>query len=490
MPPGQLGRYEIVEELGRGAMGIVYKARDPLIDRIVALKTIALDLSGDEAEAFEQRFYREAKSAGRLNHSSIVTIYDVGKSGGVAYIAMEYLQGQSLRDILDSGVVIPVEKTADIIAQVADGLAFAHEHGIVHRDIKPANIMVLDSRTVKIMDFGIAHLPAGSRTVAGTVFGSPKYMAPERIAGEQVDGRADIFSLGAVLYEMLTGFAPFFAGDLDTLLDQVINVTPAPPRSRNKTIPFSFDHIVATAMAKRPEDRYPDARAMATAVRNFRDLRAPGAVPHWPVSSARASGPTHEGTPVEPSPAAAVVAVVAPEHDDAPEIGPVPGIGFGQRRKLVVYGGTAALIALLAGAAVLSQRAAKAPPQQPEGVAPTAELADASPRVAGEPTPQGEPSPSTTVAATSPSAPHPSPSAEVKPPPPAEPPMARLSLAVAPWGEVYVDGKRKGVAPPLTEIRLAPGKHTIEIRNTTFPSFAQSVNLAANGSLKIRHKFQ
>jgi serine/threonine-protein kinase len=492
MPPGQLGRYEIVEELGRGAMGIVYKARDPLIDRIVALKTIALDLSGDEAEAFEQRFYREAKSAGRLNHSSIVTIYDVGKSGGVAYIAMEYLQGQSLRDILDSGVVIPVERIADIIAQVADGLAFAHENDIVHRDIKPANIMVLDSRSVKIMDFGIAHLPAGSRTMAGTVFGSPKYMAPERIAGEQVDGRADIFSLGAVLYEMLTGFAPFFAGDLDTLLDQVINVTPAPPRSRNKTIPFSFDHIVATSMAKRPEDRYPDARAMATAVRNFRDLRAPGAVPHWPVSSVRASEPTHERTPVEPSPAAAVVAVAAPAHDDAPEIGPGAGIGFGQRRKLVVYGGTAALLALLASAAVLSQRAANAPPapQQPEGAAPSAEAADASPHVAGWPTPQGGASTATTVAATSPSAPYPSASAEVKPPPPAEPPMARLSLAVAPWGEVYVDGKRKGVAPPLTEIRLAPGKHTIEIRNTTFPSFAQSVDLAANGSLKIRHKFQ
>ena len=495
MPPGQLDRYEIVEELGRGAMGIVYKARDPLIDRIVALKTIALDLSGDEAEAFEQRFYREAKSAGRLNHSSIVTIYDVGKSGGVAYIAMEYLQGRSLRDILDSGVVIPVERIADIIAQVADGLAFAHENNVVHRDIKPANIMVLESRSVKIMDFGIAHLPAGSRTVGGTVFGSPKYMAPERIAGEQVDGRADIFSLGAVLYEMLTGFAPFFAGDLETLLDQVINVTPAPPRSRNKTIPFSFDHIVATSMAKSPEDRYQDARAMATAVRNFRDLRAPGAVPHWPVSSARASGastPTHERTPVEPSPAAAVVAVVAPQHDDAPEIVPAPGIGFGQRRRLVVYGGTAALIALLAGAAVLSRRAANAPPapQQSEGVAPAAELADASPRGAGSPTPQDEPSPSTTVAAAAPSVPQPSPSAEVKPPPPAEPPMARLSLAVAPWGEVYVDGKRKGVAPPLTEIRLAPGKHTIEIRNTTFPSFAQSVDLAANGSLKIRHKFQ
>jgi len=267
MPPERLGRYEVIEELGRGAMGVVYKARDPLIDRVVAIKTVALDNSPEESEAFVQRFYREAKAAGRLNHSNIVTIHDVGESDGVAYIAMEFLQGQSLREILDSGVVLPPERTADIVAQVADGLAYAHENGIVHRDIKPANIMVLDSGRVKIMDFGIAHWRAGSRSSSGTLFASPKYMAPERIAGQRVDGRADIFSLGAVLYEMLTGFAPFFGGNLEALLDQVVNETPAPPRSRNKTIPFAFDYIVATSMAKRPDDRYPDARAMASAVR-------------------------------------------------------------------------------------------------------------------------------------------------------------------------------------------------------------------------------
>src|SRR5882757_6716326 len=177
----QLGRYEIVGELGRGAMGVVYKARDPLIDRTVAIKTIDLDMSHEEPEAFERRFYREAKSAGRLNHANIVTIHDVGKSDGIAYIAMEFLLGQSLREILDSGVVLPPEKIADIAAQVADGLAYAHDNGIVHRDIKPPNIMVLGSGLVKITDFGIAVLPAGSRTLAGAVFGSPKYMSPEQV---------------------------------------------------------------------------------------------------------------------------------------------------------------------------------------------------------------------------------------------------------------------------------------------------------------------
>ena len=246
MPLEQLGRYEIIRELGHGAMGVVYKARDPLIDRIVAIKTIFLDLSTTESAAFEQRFYREAKSAGRLNHSNIVTIHDVGKSNAIAYIAMEFLDGQSLREILDSGVVLPPEKIVDIAAQVADGLTFAHEKGIVHRDIKPSNIMVSDSGLVKITDFGIALLPTGSRTMAGNVFGSPKYMSPEQVMGHIVDGRADIFSLGTVLYEMLTGFPPFFGGDLNAVIDQVVNQTPAAPSSRNKGVaPVLFGKHVA-----------------------------------------------------------------------------------------------------------------------------------------------------------------------------------------------------------------------------------------------------
>ncbi|MGE5141895.1 MAG: serine/threonine-protein kinase, partial [Acidobacteriota bacterium] len=268
-----LGRYEIIEELGRGSMGVVYKARDPLLDRILALKTVALDLSAEEATAFEQRFYREARSAGRLNHPNIVTVHDVGKTDSMAYIAMEFLQGRSLREILDSGVVLPVEKIVDIAAQVADGLAFAHAGGVVHRDIKPPNIMVLDSGAVKITDFGIALLPTGSRTLAGTVFGSPKYMSPEQIVGRPVDGRADIFALGAVLYEMLTGFAPFFGGDLEAVLYQVINTMPAAPSSRNRSLPAAFDYIVAKALAKHPDDRYGDARTFAADLHGFGELR-------------------------------------------------------------------------------------------------------------------------------------------------------------------------------------------------------------------------
>ena len=273
-----LGRYEILEELGRGAMGVVYKARDPLIDRTVAIKTVDLDSSPDRTEAsFERRFYREAKSAGQLNHLNIVTIHDVGRSGGSAYIAMEFLEGKSLREIIDSGVVLPPEKIAEIVAQAAEGLACAHKNHVIHRDIKPANIMLLDSGTVKITDFGIALLSKGSLTL-GSVFGSPKYISPEQVVGHQADARSDIFSLGAVLYELLTGSPAFTASDLDAVLCQVINEIPAAPSTRNRNIAPGFDRITARAMAKHPDDRYPSAQEMADDLRNFQDLEAPADV--------------------------------------------------------------------------------------------------------------------------------------------------------------------------------------------------------------------
>jgi serine/threonine protein kinase len=206
----QLGRYEVLDEIGQGAMGVVYKARDPLIDRVVAIKTINLSMAMDEKEEYEGRFYQEAKAAGRLNHPNIVTIYDVGKSGNVAYIAMEFLEGRELRDIMNDGALLPVDQVLHIVAQVAQGLAYAHEHDIVHRDVKPSNIMVIRDGHVKITDFGIARMASSSvRTQTGMVLGSPKYMSPEQVMGKAIDQRSDIFSLGVMLYEMLTGEAPF-----------------------------------------------------------------------------------------------------------------------------------------------------------------------------------------------------------------------------------------------------------------------------------------
>lgn len=268
----QLGRYNIIGELGQGAMGTVYKAVDPLIDRVVAIKTITLSLAMDEKDEYEARFYQEAKAAGRLSHPNIVTIYDVGKSGEVAYIAMEFLQGRELRDILNDGKRLPVGQTIDIVAQVAAGLAYAHEHGIVHRDVKPSNIMVVRDGHVKITDFGIARMASAAvRTQTGMVLGSPKYMSPEQVMGKVTDQRSDIFSLGVMLYEMLTSQAPFTGENVNAIMYQTLNSVPPPPSSLSSDVPDMLNFIVAKALAKDLDDRYQDAKEFAADLRACRD---------------------------------------------------------------------------------------------------------------------------------------------------------------------------------------------------------------------------
>lgn len=268
----QLGRYEVLGELGQGAMGVVYKAKDPLIDRIVAIKTINLGLALDEKDEYEGRFYQEAKAAGRLNHPNIVTIYDVGKSGDVAYIAMEFLEGRELRDIMNDGERLPVEQVLDIVAQVALGLAYAHEHEIVHRDVKPSNIMVVRDGHVKITDFGIARMASAAvRTQTGMVLGSPKYMSPEQVMGKNIDQRSDIFSLGVMLYEMLTGQAPFSGENVNAIMYQTLNAAPPPPNQLNPSVPEMINFIVAKALAKGMDDRYQNAKDLAVDLRACRD---------------------------------------------------------------------------------------------------------------------------------------------------------------------------------------------------------------------------
>lgn len=268
----QLGRYNIIGELGQGAMGTVYKAVDPLIDRVVAIKTITLSLALDEKDEYEARFYQEAKAAGRLSHPNIVTIYDVGKSGDIAYIAMEFLQGRELRDILNDSQRLPVDQVIDIVAQVAVGLAYAHEHDIVHRDVKPSNIMVVRDGHVKITDFGIARMASASvRTQTGMVLGSPKYMSPEQVMGKLADRRSDIFSLGVMLYEMLTGQAPFNGENVNAIMYQTLNTVPPPPSTLRPGVPEMLNFIVAKALAKDLDDRYQNAKEFADDLRACRE---------------------------------------------------------------------------------------------------------------------------------------------------------------------------------------------------------------------------
>src|SRR3954469_5374484 len=266
-----LGRYKIVSEIGQGAMGVVYKAVDPIIDRTVAIKTINLNLSHQELEEYEQRFQQEIKAAGRLNHPNIVTIYDVGKTDQVAYMAMEFLEGAELKDMIASGNLPTVDQVVDIISQVADGLWFAHQQDIVHRDVKPSNIMVMKGGIAKITDFGIARLPNSAvKTMTGLILGSPRYMSPEQVIGKTIDARSDIFSLGVVLYEALTGLAPFDGDNVNAIMYATVNTTPPPPSSHSRSVPAMLDLIAAKAMAKLLEDRYQSIKELADDLREVR----------------------------------------------------------------------------------------------------------------------------------------------------------------------------------------------------------------------------
>ncbi len=273
--PRSLGRYELLSVLGEGGMGCVYKALDPMIGRTVAIKTLTAGLGDEELAEFKRRFFREARTAGRVSHPNVVTIYDVGEADGTPFIAMEYVEGRTLRAVLDAEGPLPAEHATRIAAQVAAGLAAAHKLLIVHRDVKPANIMIAPGAPVKLMDFGIAKLPDGTKTQTGLILGSPTYVAPEQVIGGAVDGRSDIFSLGVVLYEMLTGTVPFGGAAVGALLYKVLNEAHPPPSAHNTRVPAVFERILARALAKHPDDRYPDAAELGRDLRDWRTLPRP-----------------------------------------------------------------------------------------------------------------------------------------------------------------------------------------------------------------------
>lgn len=481
-------------------MGTVYKAVDPVIERAVAIKTINLNLSKEERAEFEERFYREAKSAGRLSHANIVTIYDVGEIDDVAYIAMEYLEGESLREMLDSGVVLPIELIGRIAARIANGLNYAHENQVVHRDIKPANIMITPSRDVKIMDFGIAQVPTGSRTQVGTVLGSPKYMAPEQVVGKSTDGKTDIFALGVVLYEMLTGATPFNGDNLSAIMYKILHEEPVPPSTINPRVPPMFDRVVSRALAKRPEDRY------QTALEFARDLGGhEAALPHEAPRPAaepakaikqRAPAEQNDGTVfLTPNKASELKPSLAGKGESAKGASAsIPEKSQKNRKALFLL----AVPLLIAAAFVIysqnrqpdsAQVAVKetAPPMEIPVTEPPSGVPEAQPPVAIPGTtapvaetqaiavPRGSPAAGTPGAENAPAA------AAAK---------ASVMFAITPWGEVFVDGKSVGVSPPLTTLQLDAGTHNVEIRNQQFAPYRGTVNLKSGESLKIKHKFK
>lgn len=453
----QLGRYEVLGKLGEGAMGTVYRAFDPLLERIVAIKTIKLDLTPAEREDFEARFFKEAKSAARLNHPAIVTVFDAGKEDDVAYIAMECLQGKDLRQMIQKVPTLSHPRMAEIAATVADGLDYAHRNGVVHRDVKPANIMVLDNGSVKIADFGIAQLQNSAKTLTGQVLGTPKYMSPEQITGVPVDGRSDIFSLGVVLYQMLTSISPFESSSVSAIMYKVIHEPAMLPSLIARDVPRGFEYILARALAKKPEDRYQTAAEMAADLRRYPELNAVVDIP-WE-GSALAKPEAGAGHPGSTS-GAGEKTEACPGNDAektvalAPSSQPPP---TGQKKPVnFLVAGFFVAAALIATIMLRQAPLPETPPAANQEAPPTP-------------------------------APSPASEAPVQEPLPA---TARISLAIAPWGEILVDGKSEGIAPPLNEIILSAGKHHIEIRNTGNAPLKLDIALEANETRKIKHKFK
>jgi CHASE2 domain-containing sensor protein len=259
-----IGRYKILSELGKGSMGLVFKAQDPKINRLVAIKTIHFSDEFDEdvIKEIKERFFREAEIAGQLSHPSIVTIYDVGDDGDLTYMAMEYLEGKDLDKFVKKENLIPFIKVLNIVAEIANALDFAHRENVIHRDIKPANVMLLNNGHVKVTDFGIAKAISSSRTKTGVILGTPNYMSPEQIMGQKIDYKSDIFSLGVLFFQLITGELPFYGENLSSLLYKITQVKHPSPRNYNPKIPKICEKILDKAMAKDPDKRFNNAGDM------------------------------------------------------------------------------------------------------------------------------------------------------------------------------------------------------------------------------------
>ncbi len=373
MDPIRLGKYEIVAKIGHGAMGDVYRAHDPVLGRDVAIKT--MNAHGGADDELRKRFHREAQSAARLNHSNIVTVYDFGEEQGRLYMAMELLEGTDLKDLIARRAPLGLDQKLDIMEQICDGLSFAHEKEVVHRDLKPANIHVLPSHKVKIMDFGLARLQSSDMTRAGMIMGTPHYMSPEQVRGERATSRSDVFSLGAVFYELLSYRRPFEGESMQGVWYNVVNTEPPPLADLVAAMPAPVAAVVARAMAKDPALRFAHAGHLRDALRGARATAPPqiASVPPRPLALPdTVLTPARVGPPGGRSQAAVAlepdrtrVAVPPPTlsgsaptmrpASPAPAAWPPPvaeaPAGVGPQRRLVLAGGGVAVVVGIAIAA-------------------------------------------------------------------------------------------------------------------------------------------
>jgi serine/threonine-protein kinase len=440
-----VGRYRIIGEVGKGAMGVVYRATDPTIGRTVALKTMRVDVHGIEAEEMLQRFRNEAKAAGVMKHLNIVTIYDAGEQDGMFYIAMECIEGVTLHRQLADQRVIPVEEVVEYSRQVCAGLDYAHSHGVVHRDVKPANIMIEADRTVKIMDFGIAKAGGSGLTTAGQVLGTPNYMSPEQVKGRPLDGRSDLFSFAVILYEMVTGEKPFTGESVTTIVYKIVHETPIPPRDLDVTIHPGLSWVITKALSKSPDERFQSGAELVAALQNYKAY-GPSGEPTTGVTT-RTTAPEDTAQTAAKAAGKAVAAKAATKESSS---------GWG------LYVGAAVVALALAGGGIAYVRhRIDAMGEQPAVAAPQT----TSPP-AGEPAQTGGAQPTTTA---EPAAQSPSTSAAAPSKPPAAQPATPAKAHSQPKGISTAGG---GVSTSSAPVRsVAPGSG--ELRLTSFPSGAQ-----------------
>jgi serine/threonine-protein kinase len=399
-----IGRYELLQELGRGMMGVVYEARDPSLGRTIALKTIsaALGASAADREAFERRFAAEARIAAQLSHPGIVVVHDVGRddASGLLFIALERLPGETLASLMGRGVRLPWSQSLGIVRRVAEALQHAHEHGVIHRDIKPANIMLLPSGQPKVMDFGLAKVESAHLTAAGQFFGTPLYMSPEQVLSQKVDARSDIFSLGSVAYALLTGRQAFEGDSVARILARVLNQDPFPPSRLEPALPADVDDLIARALAKSPDSRYKEARELAEDAEDVLAGLTPRHRTSWTPPPPTLSAERAPTLIADLGPAAFMPTItVAPTAGSGEVVPPLPrplAPGRGAADRLFPRRTIALLAALgLALAGLVWSRLPASPPLP--SATPPATAAPPTPLPTPEPTPTPEPAPARIV---------------------------------------------------------------------------------------------
>lgn len=468
----RLGRYEIVKELGRGGMGIVLMGKDPHLDRMVALKIIKIDDSGDGMGNKEliERFYIEAKAAGKINHPNIVTVYDVGDADGKKFIAMEFVEGRNLATIIADEGPLPIPRAAKFIHQIADGLAYAHERGIVHRDIKPGNILVTADDKAKISDFGLARLQsAGSVTQTGHAVGSPSYMSPEQVQGMAVDGRSDMFSLGVLFYEMLTQKRPFEGESLTTVIFKIIKDTPPAPSKLNKAVPPAFDDIIARMTAKDPNHRYPSCADVAKAMLPF--ITDQSSFPLTTSDTVRTVSFTKEFV------GAAGMGVDTPPKSRKASGKPIAAL----------IGGLFLLVGAIVGGIMFFK-----PGSPPHETTPKpAEVARSeAPQAPSTPVEEKKEAPPAPEPVQPKAADEEKPAPAPSPTPAPAPSLGTLTVITSPSGaQVKVDGKERGKTP-LTITDAQPGERKVEVARPGHVSVTKNVDVKAGQSAIVEIKLE